>query len=167
MVNTTYISVDPNENGHFRGLHIVIVNPMNPKDIILSAVFDTYKSSEVLDQVIKESIEKGVPDGYIIIAACKDDCTTNLSDYAKNWFSSMGSTLIHNLEYRQSFAFIGKIGQKGSADEKSDIESTSITKVFKFDVKSDELSDTESEIEEKEEKILPKFEELPENGGWV
>ena len=58
-----------------RGLHIVVINPANGKTRF-TRVFDTYKSSDELDKFITLN---AIPLGYIIIAACKDDCVTNLS----------------------------------------------------------------------------------------
>ena len=57
-----------------RGLHIVVINPENYK-VEQSKVFDTYASSEGFDEFISEMI----PDSYIIVAACKDDCVKSLS----------------------------------------------------------------------------------------
>lgn len=67
-------------------------------------MFDTYKSSAQLDAFIASGIEED----FIVIAACKDDCVTNLSEAGKQWFAGLGSTEIAKLKYRHSFAFIGK-----------------------------------------------------------
>ena len=45
--------------------------------------------------------------GFVIIAACMDECFTNLSRTVKQWFTDMGSLAINHLKYRSSFAFIG------------------------------------------------------------
>ena len=58
--------------------------------------FDTYETSENLDALI----DTGIEHGDVVIAVCKDECFTNLSDKAKDWFKSMGSKEISNLEYR-------------------------------------------------------------------
>ena len=63
-----------NEKHQFRGLHIAVVNPENG-EVETAQVFDTYKTSHQLDHFIHD----GIPKGYIIIAACKDDCAKNLS----------------------------------------------------------------------------------------
>ena len=52
-----------------------------------------------------------MPNGHIVVAACKDDCVTNLSTAGKKWFFDMGSKEIWNLGYRQGFSFIGINGQ--------------------------------------------------------
>ena len=49
-----------------------------------------------------------IPDSHIIIAACQDDCVTNMSDNVKTWFESLGSEIIYQLGHRQGFVFIGK-----------------------------------------------------------
>ena len=53
-----------NENGTYRGLHIVIINPDNGK-VEFTNVFDTYDSSELLEQFINTHI----PEGRIVVAA--------------------------------------------------------------------------------------------------
>ena len=45
-----------NENGHYRGLHIAIINPNNGR-IHQARVFDTYKTSDAFDNFIYESVE--------------------------------------------------------------------------------------------------------------
>ena len=40
-INGEQVKLDPNEHGHNRGLHIVVVNPEDGK-IELAQVFDTY-----------------------------------------------------------------------------------------------------------------------------
>ena len=51
-------------------------------------------------------------DDYIIIAACKDDCTKNLTWNSRKWFTDLGSRQVEKIQYRCSFAFIGIIGKK-------------------------------------------------------
>ena len=124
----------PNEHHHDRGLHIVLVNPSDGK-VEMAQVFDTYKTSETLEVFIG-----GMPallrDGMIVIAACKDDCVMNLSVKAKSWFASMGSKEIGDLEYRQSFAFIGVVGGDDEAVERrggggqADQGEVSVTRIF-------------------------------------
>jgi len=77
-LNGEVVSVKSNENNNKRGLHIVVINPNNGK-VEAARVFDTYVSSVAFDDFIIESY----PDGFIIVAACKDDCITKLSKCAK------------------------------------------------------------------------------------
>lgn len=82
------MEVEKNENGHHRGLHIVVINPES--GMVESAkAFDTYKSSEGLDKFLDTAT---IPDRHIVITACKDDCVTHLSDKAKRWLYNLGST---------------------------------------------------------------------------
>ena len=97
-----------NINKHYRGLHIVVINPANG-EVVAARVFDTYDSSDDLEDFIDSGIVK---DNSIVIVACKDDCITKLSNKCKTWFENMGSKLISQLSYRQGFAFISKIGEK-------------------------------------------------------
>ena len=58
--------------------------------------------------------------GYIIVAACKDECTQNLSSRIMDFFSiAMGSKEIHTLRYQSGFAFIGVIGTNEKPVERS------------------------------------------------
>lgn len=66
-------------------------------------MFDTYKTCEAFDKFIKERNEDHddfIPNGFIVAAACQDDCVKNMSEEAKMWFAMMGSKEIHKLEYR-------------------------------------------------------------------
>ena len=95
MINNVPVEMQKNENDNFRGLHMVVINNENGH-IETNQVFDTYDSSDKLDAFI----EKEIPDGHIIIAACKDDMCTKLSDKAKSWFKGIGMYMIHTLGYR-------------------------------------------------------------------
>lgn len=108
------VKVNPNENNNFRGLHLVVINPKNGK-VETARAFDTYESSEEFDKFLNTYI----PDQYIIVAACKDECTTNLSNEVKYWFSEMGSKMIWSLSYREGFVFIGINGRKESYEKKT------------------------------------------------
>ena len=74
QIDGSELSVEFNHNGHLRGLHIVIMDPENGS-IAVAQCFDTYKTSIYLEELI----DKDVPNGYIVIAACKDDCVTQMS----------------------------------------------------------------------------------------
>ena len=112
ILNGSKVEVEKNEHGHYRGLHIVIINPTNGK-VEFAKAFDTYKSRVAFDVFIG----KYIPKGHIIVAACKDECYTNLSHNAQRWFANMGSKEISNLEYRLGFAFIGTVGGKEAREQ--------------------------------------------------
>ena len=100
--------LENNENNHDRGMHVVIVDSRNG-DIVHAKIFDTYVSSKLFEEFIQAL---DIPKGYFVLAACKDECSTNLSDTVKSWFAEMGSNNIWNIAYRCSFAFIGFYGMK-------------------------------------------------------
>ena len=109
-INNIPVRLEQNKSLNMRGLHLVIINPSNG-NIEFSKVFDTYSSSTDIDHFI---FNNTFPEGHIVVAACKDDCVSNLSDTAKVWFSSMGSEEIWKLQYRQGFAFVAEIGRRSS-----------------------------------------------------
>ena len=80
-LNTIYTKKEPNENDGYRGLHIVIINPKTGY-VEIAKVFDTYKSSKAFEEFITNKYIV-VPEGYIVVAACADDCTKNLSARSK------------------------------------------------------------------------------------
>lgn len=116
--------MEKNVHGHFRGLHIVLINPKNGK-VELAKIFDTYKSSDLFDNFIKN---EEIPEGYIIVAACQDDFMTNLSTNGKIWFQKLGSKEIDNVEYRCAFGFIAISGKTEKVQEKMAISKNA--KVF-------------------------------------
>lgn len=67
-INETQIDFPASNSG--RGLHMAIIDPRTGK-LKMGAIFDTYKSSDSLN----EFIAKCVPQGDIVVAACKDDCS--------------------------------------------------------------------------------------------
>ena len=72
-----------NKYGHDKGLHIVIINQFNYR-VLFSQVFETHIKSDSFDQFISNGIP--IPFGYIVAAASKGDCITNMSSKGKNWF---------------------------------------------------------------------------------
>lgn len=106
IVNDKVVKFHPIENPDLRGLHVICINPSNG-EIPFSRAFDTSETSEYFEKFIDDV---GVPKGFIVAAACQDDCVTKLSEIVKKWFEKMGSTEIRNVKYRHGFAFIGKIG---------------------------------------------------------
>ena len=104
-----------NENNHKRGLQLAVINPITHK-IETAEVFDTYKSSKDLDDFILNS---RISKGRIVVAVCKDDCVTELSRSAKQWFSeNLGSREIWKLKFRHGFALIGVFGDNEKTNEK-------------------------------------------------
>ena len=91
-------------------------------------VFDTYKTSEQLNSFILECI---LPKS-IVVAACKDECVTNISPEAIKWFDDMGSLEIKELTHRQGFAFIGVNGIKKANEKRASLlkDEVSVTQIF-------------------------------------
>lgn len=128
-INGNPVKVQENENGSFRGLHIAVINPSNGK-VQSAQAFDTYKSSEALEKFISET---EIPNNFIVAAACKDDCSLELTFKVKSWFSGFGATKIWEVQYRQGYAFIGVSGKSNSANEKKSKkrkERVAVTQVF-------------------------------------
>lgn len=132
-INNVAVQVLRNEHNHHRGLHIVLINTYY--GIVEAAyAFDTYKTSAGFDAFAA----KRIPEGYIIVAACKDDCVTQLSKTGKQWFADLGSKEIWNLEYRQGFAFVGLSG-KVEANEKRALDikdRVRVTQVFQINART-------------------------------
>ena len=82
-----------NESGHYRGIHLVVFNTFHGY-VDSAKVFDTYKSSDLFEDFI---INHPIPDGFLVFAACMDECTFNMSEKVKEWFEDMGSQLISKL----------------------------------------------------------------------
>ena len=94
--------------------------------------FDTYESCAKFDEFTKTQFRH---QGYIVVAACKDDMTSHLSLEGKQWFADMGSTEVWNLEHRSSFTFIGTTGG-GDVNERRGIttkDTASVAQVFHVD----------------------------------
>lgn len=80
----------------------MVIHPETGK-VVLAKAFDTYTTSDAFEDFIAHDI----PDDYIIVAACKDDCANRLSYNVQTFFGQMGSQEIWQLKYRESFVFIG------------------------------------------------------------
>ena len=90
---------------------------MNPKNgqVISACVFDTYTKSSRFDSFV----DKPIPEGCVVVAACKDECNTNISQKGKHWFSKMGSKEIWELGYREGYVFIGVAGGNEANEKRS------------------------------------------------
>ena len=82
-INDKPIVMEPNETGHFRGLHLAIIDPKSGKPQH-ARVFDTYESSAGIDEFLNTT---EIPDGHIVAAACKDDFEGQLSRKVKEFFA--------------------------------------------------------------------------------
>ena len=126
---------DNNQNPSQWGLHVVLIN--NTNGIVEAAKsFDTYEHSRVINAFITNDI----PDGWIVCAACKDECIMNLSKKAKDWLVKMGSKEIYQTRQGCGFAFIGVYNYLGYIKDppiekraQTQEESVSVTQVFHID----------------------------------
>ena len=74
-INDVAVELNQNESCHDRGLHVAIINPLS--GILESAkVFDTYAKPNGFDSFIAGN---DIPKGSLVVAACKDECSTGLS----------------------------------------------------------------------------------------
>lgn len=92
MINDVAVEMVKNENGHYRGLHVAVVDPNDGK-VEVAKCFDTHKSSEEFEDFISNPI----PNGHIVVATCRDEVSKNLSEKSRNWFTRLGSKEINNL----------------------------------------------------------------------
>ena len=63
------------------GLKVAVINPKTGK-IDFSEIFDTSKTSDLLEELIFSNI----PKGHIISAVSKGDCISELSTRSRKWF---------------------------------------------------------------------------------
>ena len=85
-INREQVEIKVNENGNLRGLHIVVASP-DDGAVVKAQAYDTHESSEELEKFISEEMAYG----SIVVAACQDECSKNLSEKVKEWFQRMGS----------------------------------------------------------------------------
>ena len=107
----TEIAVNGNQSlsSYHRGISVAVIEEINGI-IEQSETFDTYASqsnSSALAKLIDE-----VPTGKLVVACIYDEGSRSLSSEAKKALEHIGSSLIHNISYRDSWAIIGR---KGSA----------------------------------------------------
>ena len=130
-IDNIEIKMPRNINKHYRGLHILTLDPVNGA-IKEKRVFDTYDDGDLFDEFLATKLDYG----DIVAVACKDECISELTDKAKKWFENLGSNEIWYLAYRESFAFIGVHGKFNAVDKRSKDEcgrvkdSVEVTMVF-------------------------------------
>ncbi|CAF3620300.1 unnamed protein product [Rotaria socialis] len=90
-----------------RGINIVVVS--NGKEVIRTGHFDTWQEDSTNLEIFLENLEENV----ILIAVTFDEASTKLSQHSKNLFFDLGSATIQNMNYRDSWAFVGRKGIEG------------------------------------------------------
>lgn len=92
-----------------RGLNVMIVDPEG-KMILESTGFDTHISNEESDDFAK--LIENMDNRMVAIVVCKDDCVEQLTEAAKLAAESLGSKMIRDVQYRDSWCLIGMKGKK-------------------------------------------------------
>ena len=75
----------------------------------MAQAFDTSYRSNSFNVFVKSFID--LYEGYIVAAACKDDCMKSMSKTGLGWFEFLGSKQIWEMKYRHGYAFIAKAGK--------------------------------------------------------
>ena len=90
-----------------RGIAVVLFDAADGK-VLISKSFDTYGSKVLSDSLAL--LLNNQPAGTIVLAAVRDDGANNLTPAAIEALQKFGSQEIANLNYRDSWAFIGRKG---------------------------------------------------------
>uniref|UniRef100_A0A5S6R0Z9 GLOBIN domain-containing protein n=1 Tax=Trichuris muris TaxID=70415 RepID=A0A5S6R0Z9_TRIMR len=96
-------------NGAGRGLNLIVLEPRT-RIVVRCSNFDTYsvKDNTALDIFLSQ-----LTTGQLLIAVTHDDAWTTLSTMIKETLQSLGSSMINNLNFRDSWFFVGQKGIKG------------------------------------------------------
>ncbi|MBN1561027.1 hypothetical protein JW998_12310 [candidate division KSB1 bacterium] len=90
-----------------RGLSVVVLHPADGR-VLLRKSFDTYGSPAHSDSLV--TVLEGLADDTIIMAGIRDDGANNLTPAARAALGRFGSKTVAALQYRDSWAFIGRKG---------------------------------------------------------
>ncbi|MEH2258483.1 interleukin-like EMT inducer domain-containing protein [Nostoc sp.] len=95
-------------NSYQRGINVIVFNQEG--QVIDRGTFDTYASTNETNKFV-EFINKVNPENYVALAV-KDECTWHLNyssnEKVRQVFQSLGSTMISQVGYRDSWVLIGK-----------------------------------------------------------
>ncbi|CAD5116276.1 DgyrCDS5183 [Dimorphilus gyrociliatus] len=121
-INGKYVfAKDLNDAG--RGFNIAIVNPKT-KSYSRIGRFDTYLQDSSNLEIFLEMLNEG----DIILAVVNDDASRKLTETARRLFSDLGSAMIQNLKFRDSWIYIGQKGLDGFGET----EQFCLEKVFVY-----------------------------------
>ena len=115
---------------------MVVLDGSNHK-VISKEAYDTHRSGpddrelggRLFDQAL-QSLQRG----SIIAIALEDAGTDNLSQYAKDFLTQMGSKEIQNLEFRQPWVFVGIVGKSNSYEAVNDNYSVANLEVSAWEI---------------------------------
>ncbi|KAG0271768.1 hypothetical protein BGZ95_000371 [Linnemannia exigua] len=109
LINESTMSVSS------RGINMVAIDPVQGV-LIESVSFDTHISEDESDDLAR--LVDWLQPGMIVICSAKDDCFEHLTSAARLALKQLGSELIGDLKYRDSWCMIGEKGaEPGTAIE--------------------------------------------------
>ena len=98
-----------------RGLQVAIIDEIG-NNILHKQYFDTHESSTASPSFV--NLTNSLPNGRVVAIAIKDEGTFRLSEAAKQAIEGLGSKYIRQVQYRGSWAIIGRKGaQQGTVLE--------------------------------------------------
>jgi len=118
MLNNEVVATCKNDKG-CRGLNVVAADPFSHK-VLLAKSYDTFASAEASTAFLADA--KALPEGSIILTAVRDEASRKMSGKVRAFFSKLGSQQVNALGYRQSWAFIGVMGQEAYTEELSETD---------------------------------------------
>jgi hypothetical protein len=120
MVNNEEISTcKVKDNKGCRGINVVAADPFNHK-VLMAKSYDTFASTDASSAFLADV--KALPEGSIILTAVRDEASRKMSGKVRAFFSKLGSQQINALGFRQSWAFIGVLGQEAYTEELSETD---------------------------------------------
>ncbi|KAG0245559.1 glycosyl hydrolases family 15-domain-containing protein [Mortierella sp. GBAus27b] len=109
LINESTMSVSS------RGINVVVIDPLQGV-LIESVSFDTHISEDESDDLAR--LVDWLQPGMIVICSAKDDCVEHLTTAAQLALKQLGSELVTDLKYRDSWCMIGEKGaEPGTAIE--------------------------------------------------
>ncbi|KAF9423729.1 hypothetical protein BGZ94_008206 [Podila epigama] len=98
-----------------RGINVVAIDPTQGV-LVESVSFDTHISEDESDDLAR--LVDWLQPGMIVICCAKDDCFEHLTPAARTALKQLGSVLVDNIRYRDSWCMIGeKAIEEGKALE--------------------------------------------------
>ena len=113
LVNGSKVFKENSKDAITRGLHIIVLSQYTGK-LMATRQFDTHYFSTFDDQIIK--FVESLHNGRIIVFLVKDEASYNLGKEARVKIGILGCSLIHQLDFRDSYVCI-KVKNGGKAVE--------------------------------------------------
>ncbi|KAJ3221856.1 hypothetical protein HK099_003040 [Clydaea vesicula] len=88
-----------------RGLNITVLDPLDGV-VVETASFDSHSSADESDEFA--NMVEWLDTGMLAVIISKDDCTENITEAAKSACETLGSKIIRDLKYRDSWCLIGE-----------------------------------------------------------